>query len=157
MRTARVVLVVAVLAARLVLPAGVVRFGARQHKAASGEVFPGCRETFGQARADALAGHLDEPERGHFRYLVFGAVAAQAFDQATNHEVAVGFKHHVDEVNDDDAANIAQTQLADDFFGCFEVILRDGLFEGSAGAGELAGVDVDDGHRLCAVDDERTT
>ena len=35
------------------------------------------------------------------------------------------------------------------------LLLGDRLLEVAAGAGELAGVDVDDGHRLGAVDDQR--
>ena len=87
---------------------------------------------------------------------MLGTVAAQALDEAANHEVAVGLQNHIDEVDDDDAADVAQAQLADDFFGRFEVVLGDGLFEGSAGAGELSCVDVDDGHRFRAVNHERT-
>ena len=79
----------------------------------------------------------------------------EALDQAAQHEVAVGLEHHVDEVDDDDAADVAQPELADDLLGGLEVVLGDGLLEVAAGAGELAGVDVDDGHRLGAVDDQR--
>ena len=83
-------------------------------------------------------------------------VSAQALDEAAQHEVSVGLEHHVDEVDDDDAADVAQTQLTDDLLGGLEIVLRDGLFEVAAGADELARVDVDDRHRLGAVDDERT-
>src|SRR6185312_7229106 len=60
--------------------------------------------------------------------------------------------HHVDEVDHDDAAHVAQPQLPHDLLGRFEVVAGDRLLEVAAGAGELAGVDVDDGHRLGAVD-----
>ena len=95
------------------------------------------------------------PERGHLGDLVLGAVAAEALDEPAQHEVAVALEHHVDEVDDDDAADVAQPELADDLLGGLEVVLGDGLLEVAARAGELAGVDVDDGHRLGAVDDER--
>ena len=88
---------------------------------------------------------------------MLGAVAAQAFEHAAQHEVAVGFEDHVDEVDDDDAADVAQTQLANDLFGSLEVVLRDGLLEVSTRADELAGVDIDDGHGLGAVDHEGAT
>ena len=107
--------------------------------------------------AELLAGHLHEAERGDLGDLVLGAVAAQALDQTAEHEVAVRLEHHVDEVDDDDAADVAQAQLAHDLLGGLEVVLRDGLFEVAAGADELAGVDVDDRHRLGAVDHERAT
>ena len=50
---------------------------------------------------------------------------------------------------------MSRSQLAHDLLGRLEVVLGDGLLEVAAGAGELAGVDVDDGHRLGAVDDQR--
>src|SRR5699024_12117425 len=65
-------------------------------------------------------------------------------------------KHPVDEVDDDDPADVTQAQLSDDFLGGFEVVAGHSLLEVSSGAGELAGVDVDDGHRLGAVNDERS-
>ncbi|KZX22649.1 hypothetical protein ACH61_00136 [Rathayibacter tanaceti] len=108
-----------------------------------------------QAQTQLLAGHLDESERGHLRHLVLRPVAAEALDESTQHEVAIGLENHVDEVDHDDATDVAQTQLADDLLGRLEVVLGDRLLEVSARADELTGVDVDDGHRLGAVDDER--
>src|SRR5690606_28684978 len=114
-------------------------------------------ERLEQSEPEFLASHLNQAERGHLCDLVLGAVTAQALDQTTQHEVAVGLEHHVDEVDDDDAADVAQAQLADDLLGRFEVVLGDGLFEVAAGTDELSGVDVDDGHRLGAIDDQRAT
>ena len=108
-----------------------------------------------QPGADALARHLHQAERGDLGDLVPGAVAAEALHQPAQHQVAVGLQHHVDEVDDDDAADVAQPELAHDLLGCLEVVLGDRLLEVAAGAGELAGVHVDDGHRLGAVDDQR--
>src|SRR5699024_7786923 len=51
---------------------------------------------------------------------------------------------------------MSQAQLSDDLLGGFEVVAGHGLLEVPSGPGELAGVDVDDGHRLGAVDDERS-
>jgi hypothetical protein len=112
-------------------------------------------ERLEQALADALAGHLDEPERGHLGDLVLGPVAAQALDEASYDQVAVALQHHVDEVDDDDPADVAQPQLAGDLLGGLEVVAGDRLLEVAALADELAGVDVDDDHRLGAVDDQR--
>ncbi len=83
-----------------------------------------------------------------------GAVAGQRLGQAAQHQVAVGLQHHVDEVDDDDPADIAQPQLAHRLLGGLEIVLGHRLLEVAARAGELAGVDVDDGHRLGAVDDQ---
>ena len=84
-----------------------------------------------------------------------GAVTGQRLGEPAQHQVAVGLQHHVDEVDDHDAADVAQPQLAHDLLGRLEVVLGDRLFEVAPGAGELAGVDVDHGHRLGPVDHQR--
>ncbi len=114
-------------------------------------------ERLEQAEAQLLAGHLNQSERRDLGDLVLRTVAAEAFDETPEDEVAVGLENHIDEVDDDDAADIAQAKLADDLFSRLEVVLRHGLFEVSARTDELAGVHVDDGHRLGAVDHQRTT
>ena len=81
----------------------------------------------------------------------------EALEQTAHDELAVALEDHVDEVDDDDAADVAQPELAHDLLGRLEVVLGDRLLEVAARADELAGVDVDDGHRLGAVDDERAT
>ena len=91
--------------------------------AAAVAVLAGLAEDLEQALADPLAGHLHQAERGDLGDLVLGAVAAQALEQAAQHEVAVGLQHHVDEVDDDDAADVAQPELADDLLGRLEVVL----------------------------------
>ena len=124
--------------------------------AATGADLARLAERLEQAETELLARHLHETERGDLGDLVLRAVAAQALDQASQHEVAVRLEHHVDEVDHDDAADVAQAQLADDLFGRLEVVLGDGLLEVAARTDELAGVDVDDRHGLGAVDHERT-
>ncbi len=60
---------------------------------------------------------------------------------------------HVDEVDDDDAAEVAQPQLPRDHLRGLEVGLEDRVVEAAA-ADEAAGVDVDRRHRLGLVDDQ---
>ena len=60
---------------------------------------------------------------------------------------------HVDEIADDQAADIAQAQLAADFVGGFHVGLEDGFLD-VLGALVAAGVDVDGDERLGLVDDD---
>ncbi len=84
-----------------------------------------------------------------------GAVAGERLGEPAQHKIAVGLEHHVDEVDDDDPADIAQPQLAHDLLGGLQVVAGDGLLQVAARAGELAGVDVDDGHGLSAIDDQR--
>ena len=97
---------------------------------------------------------MHEPEGRDLSNLVLGAIAAKAFKETAQYQVAVAFEHHVDEVNDDDPTDVAQAKLADDFFSGFQVVAGNGLFQISALAGELAGVDVNHCHRFGVVDYE---
>jgi len=45
----------------------------------------------------------------------------QRFAQAVFHLALVALRFHVDEIDHDQAAQVAQAQLARDFLGCFEV------------------------------------
>jgi hypothetical protein len=78
---------------------------------------------------------------------------ARALRNSAEHGVAVFGALHVDEVDDDDAAQVAHAQLAGDGLGGLEVGLEDGVVE-VARADEAAGVHVDGGHRLGLVDDQ---
>ena len=69
------------------------------------------------------------------------------------HRVAVVGVLHVDEVDDDDAAEVAQAQLPRDDLRRLEVGLEDRFVEAAA-ADEAAGVDVDGRHRLGLVEDQ---
>ncbi len=101
-------------------------------QAAAVTVLAGLAERLEQAGADPLARHLHQAQRGDLGDLVAGAVTAQALDQPAQHQVAVGLQDHVDEVDDDDAADVAQPELADDLLGGLEVVLGDGLLEVAA-------------------------
>src|SRR5699024_5575921 len=71
-------------------------------------VLTGVGEDFYQAGAHPFPGHLHQAQRSDFCHLVAGTVPTQAFDQAAYHQVAVGFQYHIDKVDDDDTADIAQ-------------------------------------------------
>ena len=60
---------------------------------------------------------------------------------------------HVDEVDDDQAGEVAQAQLPRDFFGRFEIGLERGVFDVVL-ARRAAGVDVDRDQRFGLVDDD---
>src|SRR5260221_9896861 len=60
---------------------------------------------------------------------------------------------HVDEVDDDDAAEIAQAQLPRNGHGRLQIGAENGLLQISV-ADERTRVDVDGGHRFRLVDDE---
>src|SRR5215813_6220884 len=82
------------------------------------------------------------------------AVAAQLLLQRRHHLLAVLALFHVYEIEHDDAAEVAQADLADDLFGRFEVGLDDGVFEAIRFADEFAGVDVNRDQGFGLVDDD---
>ena len=146
----------AALVARLV---GVVGLGVHgigvHHEATATAVLTRRGERLDEPGTELLAGHLHEAERGDLGDLVPGAVAAERLGETSEDQVAVRLQHHVDEVDHHHAADVAQPELTDDLLGRLEVVPGHGLLEVAPGAGELPGVDVDDRHRLGAVDHER--
>ena len=65
------------------------------------------------------------------------------------------FGVHVDEIDDDNTAEVAQAQLAGNHLRRLEIGLEYGVVK-SAAADKTAGVDVDRGQRFCLVDDQVT-
>jgi hypothetical protein len=63
---------------------------------------------------------------------------------------------HIDEIDDDEPGQIAQSQLPRDLVGCFEAGAQRGFFD-VALAGRTAGIDVDRDQRLGLVDDDVAT
>ena len=61
---------------------------------------------------------------------------------------------HVDEVDDDQTAQVAQTHLAGDFFGGFHIGFERGVFDVRT-AGGAGGVDVDGNQGFSVVDHNR--
>src|SRR5207244_13406574 len=99
----------------------------------------------------ALARDADQAEfvegKGFRRRLV----RLEGLLQGLENFFAIAALFHVDEVDNDDAAKIAQANLADDFLYGFEVGLDNGVLEPrGALADKLAGVDVD-GHERFGV------
>ncbi len=71
---------------------------------------------------DPLAGHLHQAQLRDLEHLGAGLVAGQGVAEAAAHLVAVRLDLHVDEVDDDDPADVAQAQLAGDLLGRLEVV-----------------------------------
>ncbi len=107
-------------------------------------------------QSQLLPGHLNEPQARNLGDLVLRAISSQALHQSLQNEVTVGFENHVDEVDDDNSADITQAKLANDFLRGFEVVLRDGLLEVPPRADKLSSVHIDDRHRFRAVNHQRT-
>ena len=117
------------------------------------------REDLARAVGDVLAGHLDEAERRDLDDVRLRPVACELGVERVLDELAVLRVRHVDEVDDDDPADVAKPELAHDLADGLEVVLRDRVLEPrvrrlAAAADESAGVDVDDGEGLGVVEDE---
>ena len=79
------------------------------------------------------------------------AVVPQAFLQPALDRAVVALLVHVDEIDDDQAGEIAQAQLPGDLLGGLEVGLERGVLDVML-AGGAAGIDVDGDQRLGLVE-----
>ena len=106
---------------------------------------------FQHARTDTLARHLQQPEMRDVADLDARAVVAQAFLEPALDRTVVALLVHVDEVDDDQPGEVAQTKLPGDFLGRFHVGLERGVLDVVL-ARRAARVDVDRDQRLGLVD-----
>lgn len=111
---------------------------------------------FAQRRTQALAGHLQQAEARDMADLNARPVLTDGFAQTVLHGALVANRSHIDKVDNDQAAEVAQTQLAGNLVSRFEVGVERRLFD-IAAAGSAGGVDIDSGQRFSAVDDDRAT
>ena len=107
-----------------------------------------------EARAHALAGHLHDAEVADLQRRRLGAVTAQVVVETGLDLAPVLRRAHVDEVVDDDAAEVAQAELAGDLVHRLLVGVE-GVGLAVARAAALAAVHVDGHHRLGLVDHQR--
>ena len=115
-------------------------FDAADH-AGTGAARAGHVAAFAQGGAQALAGKLKQAEAGKFAHLYAGAVFPQRVAQGVFHIALMLGVFHVDEVDHDQAAQVAQAHLAGHFFGGFHIGLEGGFFDVGA-AGGAGGVHV---------------
>src|SRR5436190_2047118 len=113
------------------------------------------RHRLPQRRANPLPGHLDQAQLGHREGAGTCPVAAEVRAQLLKHLVAVGARLHVDEIDDDDPADVAQPELACHFARRLEVRAQDRAL-GIPLAGIAPRVDVDRDQRLGRLDDQVT-
>ena len=97
------------------------------------------RGAFAQGGLQTLAAHLHQTELADGAELHAGTVLAQCIAQAVFHLAAVFAFVHVDEVDHDQPAQIAQAHLACDFVGRFQVGAGGGFLDVAAldGAGRV--------------------
>ena len=104
--------------------------------------------------AQALARHFHQPEAGDAPHLDACAVHFQCFAQAVLDRALIPRARHVDEVDDDQSADVAQAQLAADFLRRFEVRVERRLLDVGA-ARRARRVDVDRDQCFGGIDHER--
>src|SRR5690606_36616328 len=102
-----------------------------------------------------LARKLHEAKTRDLAHLYASAVEVKRIAQALFDGALVLVVLHVDEIDHDQAAEIAQAQLAGDLVGRLKVGAQGGFFDVGAPRG-AGGVDVDGHQRLGVVDDDRT-
>src|SRR5688572_4648267 len=102
----------------------------------------------------ALARELHEAEARDLADLDPGPVVAQGVAQPVLDFALVSLRLHVDEVDDDETAQVPQAQLPSDFLGGFEVRAERGLLDVAAARGARR-VNIDRHERLGMVDDDR--
>ena len=102
----------------------------------------------------ALPRHLQQPEARNLADLHAGAILPNGFTQAVFDRTLVLLRSHVDEVDHDEAAQVADAQLAGNFVGRFQVRIQRGRLDVSA-LGRPRRVDVD-GHQCLGVVDDDT-
>src|SRR5690606_2416710 len=79
--------------------------------------------------AQALARHLEQTEARDTAHLDAGAVLLQRLLEPVLDLALVARRGHVDEVDDDQPAEVAQAQLARDLVGGLEVRIERGLLD----------------------------
>src|ERR1017187_5037480 len=105
----------------------------------------------GHALAVTLAGHLHEAELRDVEDAGLGLVATDAFAHLLRDLLLVVAVAHVDEVDDDEAADVAEAKLAADFLRGFEIGLQDRRVQVLLRF-MATRVDVDCHERFCFID-----
>ena len=100
-----------------------------------------------------LARHLQQTETGDTAQLDTGTILMHRFTQTVFHFALMANRGHVDEVDDNQATQVTQTQLTGNLVCCFQVGLQGGLFD-IAALGGAGGVDIDGGQCFGRIDDD---
>lgn len=88
------------------------------------------------------------------QHVGLGLVTLQPFLDLLVDLLLVATRFHVDEIEDDDATDVAETELSADFLGGFDVHFQDGAVVVAFLALVTSGVDVDGDEGLGFVDDD---
>src|SRR5690606_9695645 len=91
-------------------------------ESAASAVLAAVAERYHQPLSQSRTSHLHQAKRRDLRDLMLGPVTPETLGQPPQHQVPVAFQDHVDEVDDDNAAEVAQPQLPHDLLSSFQVI-----------------------------------
>ena len=94
-----------------------------------------------QRRTHPLSGHFQQAETRDTTGLNAGSIDFKRITQMVFHRALIFIGQHVNEVDDKQAAQIAQSELAGDFIGRFQVGIQRSFFNVAAFGG-AGGVDV---------------
>src|SRR6056297_2923647 len=108
-----------------------------------------------EAFSGSLARHFHQAQRGNLRNGGSRRISRQRLIEHTDNLALVLVIGHVDEINDDDAAKVAQPELAGKRLGCLHIGLVDGFGKISS-ADITARIDVYGGHGFGLVNGEMT-
>ena len=108
---------------------------------------------FTQRRPQALPRHLEQAETRDLADLDTRAVLADGLAQPVFHVTLMLLRAHVDEVDNDQATQVSNTELAGDFIRRLEVGIQRRCLDVAA-LGRAGRVDVDRHQRLGMVDDD---
>ena len=118
----------------------------------AGTAWAGDIAGFGKGRAQALAGEFHQAKAANLAHLDAGAVETQRIAQAIFHFTLIALVFHVDEVDDNQATEVTQAELASQFFSGFKVRFECRFFNIRT-FGRATGVDVDCNQRFGVVND----
>src|SRR5260221_12446463 len=128
------------------------RFG-RADMAGAGAMGAGLGRRLDQRRSQPLARQFEQAERADATELDACAVVFHAFLETALDRALVAVLLHVDEIDDDEAGEVAQTELAGDLLRRLEVGAQRRLLD-VALLGRASRIDVDRDQRFRRVDDD---
>ena len=109
-----------------------------------------------QRWAQTLTRHFQQTKARDATDLYTSTILTHRITHAVFYFTLVTHWRHVDEVDNNQAAQVTQTQLACDFIRCFQVGVQRGFFD-IATARCTGGVDIDSGQGFGRIDNDRAT
>src|SRR5262245_12571457 len=126
------------------------------HPAATAILAGSAKRSF-ERLLDPLAGDRHQSEIVELKNLRGRAVAPKLLFQCLHDFLPVAPFFHIDKVEDNNPAQIAQPNLADDLFCSFEVRLNDCVLKPVRFADELSGIDIDRHQSFSLIDHDIST